>query len=215
MWLIGKDTISASTSSDTCTLSLAHYASQIDGELNIYALRDLVRSDLLHDLLRCKTYLCVCFNYGELQRCTTIQELLAVLHNFTRRVFSFGSSDFFRCDIFRCNLFDGFYFDDFVESAGSAAEEIFFVRTPVGYAQLQLHYQVMDAIYLELQVTNNRPVKTIFWEGLSHMVTTFAGWGVSREDENEISGIRNAPSFAPYLEMIIFRIWRIGVLTWP
>ncbi len=80
-----------------------------------------------------------------------------MLHNFTRR-FSFGSSDFFRCDIFRCNLFDGFYFDDFVESAGSPAKEIFFVRTPVGYAQLQLHYQVMDAIYLELQVTNNRTV---------------------------------------------------------
>ena len=34
-----------------------------------------------------------------------------------------------------------------------------------------------------------------------------------REDENEISGIRNAPSFAPYLEMIIFRSYCIRLVS--
>ena len=54
-------------------------------------------------------------------------------------------------------------------------------------------------------------VRTNNGEKLLHMVTTLAGWGVSNRDGNEICGIGNAPAFAPYLEMIVFRILRIGV----
>ena len=35
--------------------------------------------------------------------------------------------------------------------------------------------------------------------------------GVSNHDGNEICGVGNAPAFAPYLEMIVFRTLRIGV----
>ena len=62
-----------------------------------------------------------------------------------------------------------------------------------------------------LRSLSSENVRTNHGEKLLHMVTTLAGWGVSNRDGNEICGIGNAPAFAPYLEMIVFRILRIGV----
>jgi len=54
-------------------------------------------------------------------------------------------------------------------------------------------------------------VRTDYEEKSFHMLPTLAGWGVSPRDEFEVCGIENASAFAPYLGMIIFKIWRIGV----
>ena len=152
MSLIGKDSIPVSISSDTCILSLARYASGIDGELNNYV-GDQISLDLLNDLVSCESHR-VGFNHGERPKCTAVQDLLDMLHNFARRHqinagYSLESSP----------IFQGFYVDN---SIRCAVQEIFFVRTPDGRVQLQLQdklqHQVADAaIYLEVQVTDNRP----------------------------------------------------------
>ncbi len=54
-------------------------------------------------------------------------------------------------------------------------------------------------------------VRTDYREKSFHMLPTLAGWGVLPRDEFEICGIENASAFAPYLGMIIFKIWRIGM----
>ena len=149
----GKDTISVSISSDTCVLSIARYTLWIDGEPNIYALHDLVNSDLLHNLVTCE--LCVGFNYGERRKRIAIQELLDALHNFTccRRInigCSLGSSNIYRGN--------GSFVDSFASSAVHARN--LFRPNSDEYAQLhdQLQHQVTDdRIHLEVQVTNDRP----------------------------------------------------------
>ena len=149
----GKDTISVSISSDTCALSIARYTLWIDGEPNIYALHDLVNSDLLHNLVTCE--LCVGFNYGERRKRIAIQELLDALHNFTccRRInigCSLGSSNIYRGN--------GSFVDSFASSAVHARN--LFRPNSDEYAQLhdQLQHQVTDdRIHLEVQVTNDRP----------------------------------------------------------
>ena len=162
----GKDTISVSISSDTCALSITRYTLWIDGEPNIYALHDLVNSDLLHNLVTCE--LCVGFNYGERRKRIAIQELLDALHNFTccRRInigCSLGSSNIYRGN--------GSFVDSFASSAVHARN--LFRPNSDEYAQLhdQLQHQVTDdRIHLEVQVTNDRP----FANDYNALSTTFS-----------------------------------------
>jgi len=155
--LSGKDSIWVSISGDTCALSIARYALWIDGDPDIYALRDQVSSDLLS----CGHHR-VDFEYGERCKCVAIQELFDASHNFARCQQTNAGFSLRSGAIFRCNLFDGLSINNFFVGIGSAAQEILFVRTPDGYAQFQLHdqlqHQVADErIYLEVRVTNDRP----------------------------------------------------------